>query len=269
MIKLIASDIDGTLVGHDLTFSPRVGAAVRAALDKGVAVTLATGRGATATEAFATQLGVTLPLVCLQGAQIYDAASKSTLHESLLPREAKPWIIRVAAEQGWTLHFETREQVILPKNNTWPPDVVALFKASPVTPVSDLMTGVPDQPHKFLIAVQNPSEREGVERLLISLVAQAGLAVDVVSSNPYLIEGIPAGVNKAAGLSWLTRQLGIMPGEVLALGDNNNDKEMLRWAGVGVALAGATPLALAAADWVAPSLADDGAAVAIEKYVLS
>jgi hydroxymethylpyrimidine pyrophosphatase-like HAD family hydrolase len=79
---------------------------------------------------------------------------------------------------------------------------------------------------------------------------------------------LPPGLTKAVGLGWLAEQLGVPREAVLAVGDNDNDAPMLAWAGVGVAMGEASPAARAAADWIAPSVADDGAAVAIEKYVL-
>jgi hydroxymethylpyrimidine pyrophosphatase-like HAD family hydrolase len=82
------------------------------------------------------------------------------------------------------------------------------------------------------------------------------------------VEGTPPNLNKGTGLAWLADYLHIPQAAVMAVGDNDNDVSMLTWAGVGVALDNASPAARAAADWIAPSVADDGAAAALETYVL-
>jgi hydroxymethylpyrimidine pyrophosphatase-like HAD family hydrolase len=91
--------------------------------------------------------------------------------------------------------------------------------------------------------------------------------LSIVPSHPILVEGLPRGLNKSVGLAWLAEHLGIARDEVLAVGDNDNDVEMLRWAGVGVAMGNSSPAALAAADWVAPDVSADGAAIALERYL--
>jgi hydroxymethylpyrimidine pyrophosphatase-like HAD family hydrolase len=75
-------------------------------------------------------------------------------------------------------------------------------------------------------------------------------------------------MNKAVGLAWLADHLGVKPAEVMAVGDNDNDAEMLRWAGLGVAMADGSPAALRAADATVPPVSQDGAAMALESYIL-
>ena len=82
------------------------------------------------------------------------------------------------------------------------------------------------------------------------------------------MEGLPGGINKSVGLKWLAETLGIARDGVMAVGDNDNDVEMLEWAGWGVAMGNSSPAALSAADTQVPGVAEDGAAVALERYVL-
>jgi 5-amino-6-(5-phospho-D-ribitylamino)uracil phosphatase len=79
---------------------------------------------------------------------------------------------------------------------------------------------------------------------------------------------LPHGVHKGHGLAWLAERLGIEQSRTMGIGDSEADIPMLRWAGLGVAMGNAAPDVKAAADWVAPSLEEDGAAVAIERFVL-
>jgi Cof subfamily protein (haloacid dehalogenase superfamily) len=90
----------------------------------------------------------------------------------------------------------------------------------------------------------------------------------IVLSSPFLLEIIPLGTSKGAGLAWLLDHLGIPAEEVLALGDAENDVEMLRLAGIGVAMANAMPMVKAAADYIVSSNDQDGVAEALERFVL-
>lgn len=241
MYKLIVSDIDGTLVGHDLQISPRVKAAIAAAQAKGVTVTLATGRGAEPTERFAAEVGITAPLVCLQGGQVFDPVTKRTLHDARLAPEILPWIDQVAAERGWHLHFETPRMVYLPEGVPSPEVLNDLFSVTATKRVSNFVSDVTEIPSKFLIAVHDPRERDEIMEALRELISRAGLPVQLMVSHQQFVEGVPPGVHKASGLQWLTTYLGIAPSDVLAIGDNDNDVTMLRWAQTGVAMGNASP----------------------------
>jgi HAD superfamily hydrolase (TIGR01484 family) len=122
-------------------------------------------------------------------------------------------------------------------------------------------------PHKFILSVHDPAERDALAARVRAYFEQTLDAVSVVSSHRILVEGLPKGVNKSVGLRWLAAHYGIDRTEVLAVGDNDNDLEMLEWAGVGIAMGNASRAVLAAADWVAPSVTEDGAAIALEKYL--
>lgn len=269
MIKLIALDIDGTIVDHHLQFTPRIQATVARALARGLVVTLATGRGPSPTDYFAERLNLTAPLICLQGGVIYDYRQRRSLFEQRLAPEVIPWIVTQAGQRGWHLHFETLDLVYMPYGLETPDELAALFRVANLTRVKDFLTEMPEPPHKFIVSVKAAPERAGVEAELKSLVAAAGLPLDIFPSHPILLEGLPVGINKAAGLAWLAQHFGLDRSEVLAIGDNDNDIPMLAWAGVGVAIGDGSAGARAAADWIAPDLAADGAAVAIEKYALA
>ncbi len=269
--RLAALDLDNTLIGPDLTLSERVKAAVAAAQARGVRVTIATGRGPTPTDQYAAALDLKTPLVCFQGGIIYDHRTGQTLHETRLDPAVIPIVTRLAEAHGWHLQFESPHMSYLPANGNHPETLLELLRVAAWQRVDNFLTDLPETPHKFILSVHDPAEREALAAdLRAAVAADARLAgLSVVASHPILVEGLPAGLNKGAGLAWLADSLGIAPGEVLAVGDNDNDVEMLRWAGVGVALRGGSPAALAAADWVAPDVAEDGAAVALERYILS
>lgn len=268
MIKLIALDIDGTLVLPDLTITPRVQAAIKTAIERGIVVTLATGRGAVPTDQFAASLGLTAPLVCMQGAQIYDYLKRDVLHETFLPDGVQEWAVSLAEEHGWDLHFESREFVYHSNRIDSVDEVREIYRLSNRRAVEDFMEDMPHRPHKFLVALRDPSEAQDVIKELRASAAAAGFDLEIVVSSPFLVEGLAKGINKSIGLIWLTEQLSITAADVLAIGDNDNDVEMLTWAGTGVAMGNGSERAKAAADWVAPSVLEDGAAIAIERFAL-
>ncbi len=267
-IRLAALDLDHTLVGPDLTLRPRVKEAVAGALARGVAVTIATGRGPAITGRYAAELGLTTPIICFQGGLVYDYQAQRVLHEVRLDPTVIPIVAQMAERHGWNLQFETPTMSYLPRVSGHPQELLDLLRLAGWRRVDNFMTDLPETPHKFILTVNDPAQRDTLAAELRERLAEAGLDLTVVPSHPILVEGLPAGLSKATGLAWLADYLGVARAAVLAVGDNDNDAPMLEWAGVGVAMGNASPAARAAADWMAPSVADDGAAVALEKYVL-
>lgn len=267
MIRLAAFDLDGTLVGPALTIAPRLKAAVARALAEGVIVTLATGRGPSPTDQFAAELNLDAPLVCFQGGIVYDYRAKKILHETRLDPAVIPAIVRLSQERGWNLEFECPDMIYLQRGSNHPQELFELLKVADWKWVDNFLTDLPEIPHKFILTLHDRAERDALAAELRASFDQSLAKITVVPSHPILVEGLPHGMSKAVGLQWLIDCLGVQPQEVLAVGDNDNDAEMLRWAGVGVAMSGGSPAALAAADWIAPSVEEDGAAVALEKYL--
>jgi Cof subfamily protein (haloacid dehalogenase superfamily) len=268
MIRLVAFDLDNTLIDGNLACSPRVRAAVAHAQAQGVVVAIATGRGIWPTEQFAAELGLTEPLICFQGGLIYDFRARQVLHETRLAPAVIPAIVQLAAERGWNLEFETPHIIYLRRGSRHSDVLMDLLKTANLRWVDDYLTELPETPHKFLLSVDDPLQRDALEAELRACWDQRLARITIVPSHPLLVEGIPCGMSKAVGVSWLAQRLSIPREEVMAVGDNDNDAPMLAWAGLGVAMGGGSRAALAAAAVVVPSVAEDGAAVALEKFVL-
>ena len=267
-IRLVGLDLDHTLTGPDLIIRPRVKEAVARTLARGVAVTIVTGRGVGITSRYAEELGLTAPLICFQGGLVYDYRARRVLHEVRLDPAVVPVVTRMAEQHGWNLQFETTTMSYLPRVSGHPPALLDLLRLAGWERLDNLATDLPETPYKFILTVNDPAQRDALAAELSARLAEAGLNLTVVPSHPILVEGLPAGLNKAKGLAWLAGYLGVAQETVLAVGDNDNDAPMLAWAGVGVAMGNGSPAALAAADWVAPSVADDGVAAALEKFAL-
>jgi hypothetical protein len=265
VIRLLALDLDGTLIGADLTLSPRVRQAVARAQDTGVTVTLATGRTFNATLPFARELNITAPLICYQGGHIQRPDEEDPLYRATMEGHLMEEALNWRQEKGWHLALYADDAVFLSerrysdefytnlvsKNIHWVDDLPAVLRHH--------------QPIKFIIIAESDDADE-IEREVRKRFAGR---LEIVRSFEMFVEGNPPGVSKGDALRRLAEHLGIPQAQVMAIGDQDNDTPMVKWAGVGVAMGGGHPSCLAAADWVAPPLDQDGAATAIEKFILS
>ncbi len=265
MIRLLALDLDGTLMDDDLVISPRVRRAIAAAQERGVVVTLATGRMFDATLTCARSLGITAPLICYQGglirAQDSDAPLYRATMEPALVREVLEWQARCE----WHLVLYADDDVFI-AGQQYPEIFYRTLLGERLVWVNDLFPVLEQhEPVKFLV-VAEPAEADRIEA---ELRQKFEGRMEVVRSHAMFAEGNPLGVSKGDALRRLADHLDIPQAQVMAIGDQGNDVAMIVWAGVGVAMGNGSPVAKAVADWVAPPLAEDGAAVAIERFVLT
>lgn len=266
MIRLLALDLDGTLMDDNMVIhSSRVRRAIAATQERGVVVTLATGRMLDFALPFARDLGISAPLICYQGGVIQAADSDVPLYlatmDPALMREVLEW----QTQRGWHLVLYADDDVFLTERrhpDTFYRDMVG----ERLVWVDDLYSVLEwHRPLKFIIFVE-PHEADHVET---ELRQRFGGRVEVARSHALIVEGNPPGVSKGDALCRLAAHLDIPQAQVMAIGDQDNDASMVAWAGVGVAMGNGSPTTKAAADWIAPPVAEDGAAVAIERFVLN
>ena len=269
-IRLVALDIDGTLVGEDLTVRDRTRAAVAAAVARDVAVSLVTGRMASSAFRFAHALGLSGPLVAYQGGlarAIPDPGSgrvgRLLWHRPLpaaVAREAIVW----SRERGLDPHVNHLERFILRADDPRADDYSA-FMGARAELVPDLL-GAIEHPVTKVLAVGD--EHRPLEVLAEARERFSGVA-DVTISHPRFLEFVAPGVSKGGAVRRLARRLNVPLANVLAIGDQYNDLEMLSAVGHGVAMPSAPPAVLAAARYVAPPVEAEGAAAMIEALVLA
>jgi len=260
-IRLIALDVDGTLVDHNFKFSPRVKSAIAQAQQRGIAVTLATGRSPRAARPFAEELEINVPLICFQGGLIAERDGH-VLHRITLDRGLAAQIIAFAQSRNWHASLYQGGQFYLTELRL----PIAFYQGlldPQVHLVPDLSSVLDDEPDKILMIAEGNSEEIEAE-----LRRQFGDRAQIVRSHEMFIEAVPLGVDKGQGLAWLAGRLGVPRSQVMAIGDQDNDAPMVAWAGLGVAMGNASAACRAVADWIAPPVAADGAAVAIEQFVL-
>jgi Cof subfamily protein (haloacid dehalogenase superfamily) len=269
-IRLITLDIDGTIIGDDHAIGPRTRAAVRAAMERDVAVSLITGRMVSSALRFARELGLTGPVVGYQGGLIRAMPEPDSrrlgrllIHTPIAPAIAREIVIWTR-EHGMDPHINHLERFILRADDPNADDYSA-FMGSRAELVPDLIEAI-NHPVTKVLAVGEPPVP--VEMAPLARERFAGRA-DVTISHPKFLEFVAPGVSKGRAVRWLARRLRIPLAATLAIGDQWNDVEMLAEVGHGAAMPSAPDGVRAVARYVAPPLADEGAAFMIEQLVLA
>lgn len=268
-IRLLALDIDGTLVGDDLILRDRTVDAVRAAVDRGVRVSICTGRMASSAIGFARTLGLREPLVAYQGALIREMPPAGTtrvgrlLLHTPLPADAARAAVRWAEERGLAPHVNHLERFIIGADDPNAEDYSA-FLGARAELVPDLADSI-DRPISKVLAVGDAAAIRAAHE---AVPAAFGGRIDATVSHPRFIEFLSPGVSKGRAVRWLARRAGVGLDETMAIGDQLNDLEMLATVGHGVAMRAAPAEVRAVARWVAPPVEEEGAAIAIERLVL-
>jgi Cof subfamily protein (haloacid dehalogenase superfamily) len=269
-IRLIALDIDGTIIGDDHEVAERTTAAVRRAMELDVAVSLVTGRMVSSAMRFAVDLGLTGPIVGYQGGLIRAMPLPDSrrlgklLMHTPLPADAARSILEWTRARGLDPHVNHLERFILRADDPKADDYSAFMGANAEL-VPDLLQAI-DHPVTKVLAVGEPPIPTEVAPL--ARVEFAGRA-DVTISHPRFLEFVAPGVSKGRAVRWLARRLRIPLAATLAIGDQWNDLEMLAEVGHGTAMPSAPREVRAAARYVAPPLEEDGAARMIEGLVLA
>jgi Cof subfamily protein (haloacid dehalogenase superfamily) len=269
-IELIALDIDGTLVGDDLEIGPRTRAAVRAARQRGVVVSLVTGRMVSSALRFARELELDAPIVGYQGAIIraMPAAGSKRLGKlyvhTPLRADVAHEIVSWTRSVGLDPHLNHLERFIVRSDDPRADDYSA-FMGSDADLAHDLLASTRRGVSKVMAAGEPPLP---VDVLPAARERFAGRA-DVTVSHPRFIEFVAPGVSKGRGVRWLARRHGVRLGAVLAVGDQWNDLEMLIEVGHGAAMPTAPAEVRDAARYIAPPLDEEGVASLIEALVLA
>jgi Cof subfamily protein (haloacid dehalogenase superfamily) len=263
--KLIAADLDGTLMGEDTIFSPKVRDAVRQAMEKGVKFTIATGRAFSSTRLFAQELRVNAPLICYQGGLIKDHLSGQVIYKQSVPLPLAQEVIRFTQQRGLHLNVYLDGCAYVERMTPEARYYTRIARAA-VYPVGDLLTFLDRGPMKFIIIL---SDDEATGPLIAELGTLFAGQMHFVRSYPRFVEGIPLGVSKGHALARLADHLGLSLGETIGIGDNDNDLELVERAGLGVAMGNASPAVKAAADYIAPPVDEEGVFEVIERFVLS
>lgn len=246
--RLVASDLDGTLLPPDLQVAPALVAAIVELRHAGVAFVVCTGRMVRSATAVATSLGVVDGLaVCYSGGAVVDLASGAWLIHLPLERPAALDVVRHARRLGRHLNVFVDDELYVDQDDRWT-EWTRSYLGIDVRLADDLLALVDERrPTKIVLA----SEPGDVVRLLPDLRARWAGVLNVSRSLPHFIEINDRRASKSGALEWLRDSL---PGDgpAVACGDGLNDLDMLRWADLGVAVAEGDEEVRAAADLVVP-----------------
>jgi len=257
--RLVATDLDGTLLRTDDTVSERTRAALAGVTAAGAAHIVVTGRAVPWTRHILDDLGYDGLAVCGQGAQVYHAGEHRLLTSVTLDRQlAGLALSKIEAEVGPLLLAASRDG--LEGDVIIGPGYRVQEGPLPYVPMQDPADLWAAPLNK--VYIQHPTL--GDDELAKAARATVGSLVDVVMAGAGVVEILPLGLSKATGLSLAARRLGLRASDTIAFGDMPNDIPMFGWAAHGVAMANAHDELKAVAHEVTASNDDDGIAVVLE-----
>ncbi|MGW2249561.1 HAD family hydrolase [Kitasatospora sp. NPDC001660] len=258
--RLVATDLDGTLLTDEETVSPRTRAALATATGAGALHIIVTGRSAAWARPVFDEIGYTGIAVCGQGAQVYDAGAHKLLTSLTLDRRlAALAVAKIEAETG-PLAVAANQDGLDGQVLAGPGYELLIGSDLPVVRVDrdELLTTPISK-----LYIQHPGLTD--DELAETARRVAGDLVGVVMAGAGVVELLPLGLSKATGLAVAARRLGVRGPDTIAFGDMPNDVPMFGWAAHGVAMANAHEELLAVADEVTASNDEDGVAVVLER----
>ena len=271
-IRLICLDMDGTLLDDDhATVPPRNVAALRAAAERGAAVTIASGRAWSLLRAVDAQIGVTRYAVLSNGAAVLDVATGEWIYRRPMDPAARRTILTLLLD--WGLPFEVycegenyiqadrTEQVV---GSALSPEFAQVLRSVSHFP-EDLNAALEGKAVEKIHIFHVPPECR--QELLGAVEACGPLAV--TTSFGENMELTAPGVNKGSAVQALCARLGLGPDQVMAFGDAGNDLELLGWAGWSFAMANASAEARATARYLTGTNREGGVGMAVEQYLLN
>lgn len=255
-IRLVATDLDGTLLRSDGTLSARTQAALRAADEAGLMVVFVTARPLRWMDGLWPFVGSHGRAIVSNGAAVYDVPARQVIEVSGIDRDPGLQVVEAIRRGVPGTHFaiECLFGIALEPSFNEPEDVPP---DAPVGPMEQVWT----EPALKLLARHDDVDPFGFREAVVAAVGGAATPTWTVD---HLIEISAVGVTKGGTLARLCAGLGVAADEVVACGDMPNDIPMLQWAGTGVAVANADPSVLAAADAITASHDADGVARVIE-----
>lgn len=262
--KLVALDLDGTLVGESPEISDRSVRALHEAAQRGVKVTLATGRMYLAARPYAEQLGIATPLICYQGAQIRDPISGNIVSETGIDREVALEVLRYCRQNAYHVNAFVGDELYMASLTPAGKFYSERANIEPII-VGDLTEWLEGDVLKLVIVTDEPTTMT----IIGELAERFGERLYVTRSYPIFAETISPEVSKGKALADLAKRLEIPLENVMAIGDDLNDIDMVATAGLGVAMRNSPPDVLREAQFVTGTVDEDGVATAVERFILN
>ena len=267
LIRLIATDLDDTLLNEKNQLTERTLNALRAAMAAGCGVTLSSGRMMEAMLPFAEKIGVNAPMLLYNGAMLYDHNTDETLYATRVPYEVALGVARIVEDAGSYVQVYPGKGYycteLLERTHVYARQINV--PAIPThMPMSKWLEAHPGDVQKLLVI---DTSAENADSLQARLREAYPHGASFLKSKPHYIEIMPEGVNKGASMAKLAELLGLKHEEVMCFGDGQNDVPMLQYAGAGWAMANGCEEARACTPLIAPPNSEDGVAQIIERYL--
>ncbi|MGI6713201.1 MAG: Cof-type HAD-IIB family hydrolase [Bacillota bacterium] len=262
--RLLAIDLDDTLLDNKCCVSPRTKEAIKKALDKGLYVTLATGRMYRSALPYALELGMDVPLITYQGALVKTSVTKEILYHRPVPLELAKEVIREGEKRGFPSNIYLDDRLYVDRMTPEAEGYLKLAKV-PAKEVGDLSSFLTEEPTKVLLM----GEESKLNELWPQMAQKFGKQLYITKSKPNFLEFTHPDATKGQGLVAVSRFLGVKKEEIMVFGDSYNDLELFKYAGFSVAMGNAREEVKKQADYITQNNDDDGVAEAIEKLVLN
>ena len=266
MYKLVAIDMDGTLLKHDKSISKKNKEVIKKARDKNVKVVLATGRPVDGVKRYLEELKLLHNdeyILTFNGAIIKEIGSDKIICKDILKGQDLLYLYEISKKVGVNIHAFSKYGCITPKMNEYTElegeiNGIDLYEVNYDT----------IDPQEEIIKIMMIDKPEILEEGIKKLPKEVYKKYTVLRSAPYFLEFLSKTCNKGEGIKSLAENLGIKREEIICIGDAGNDLHMIEYAGLGVAMENGFEEIKVKADFVTKSNEEDGVAYVFEKFVL-
>lgn len=270
--KMIAIDMDGTLLTDKKEVTEVSKEAIRKASKKGIKIVVCTGRIFTSAKVYAKEIGTEAPIIASNGAYIREKDAEKIIYEKPIAKDKLKVLVDMAKSEGFFPHLFTTNTIYTEKLIFSSKSYTKWNEGLPETDkviieiVDDLNQCIDESDLDFLKMVVMCDD---IDKLLkLKQRISDNMDVSVMSSVENNFEVMEAGISKGNGVKALAEYYGIDRSEVVCIGDNENDISMIEYAGLGVAMGNATEDLKSAADIITETNDNDGVARFIEEYIL-
>ena len=265
MYRILALDIDGTLTNSDKDVTDRVKKAIHSLYERKIPVLLVSGRPTEGIYPIAEKIDLMENdgyILAFNGGKIINAKSKEVIYSKAIDNSLTGPICDFASENNLTILTYKDGKIITTNPEDEYVKIDARINKLSSVKVDDMKKEAPSNPDKFLI-VGDPFI---LEKKVVEMACKFEGRLNIFRSEPYFMEVVPLGIDKAQSLEVLLKSLSLTKEQLVACGDGRNDVTMIDYAGMGVAMENACDEVKAVADFITASNDDDGVAVAIERF---
>lgn len=288
MYKLVAIDLDGTMLNQYGIVTENTKNMIKKTIQKGIDVIIASGRPIDSIQSIAREIGSEKYFIAGNGALVYDIQKDEIIYDKFLQKEKVLEIIKICEENSISYNVYTNQTILakaLKYNVLYYQKENLKKEESKQTKISIIenmyeyvknkkeekflkVTICDDNQTVFQSIIRKLRKIEGIEVLDVSHMARKTIkqGTEQIKIEYYYTEITVKNVDKWDALEFLMKKMNVRREEIIAIGDNVNDKKMIQEAGLGVAMGGSTPVVTQVADYVTTSNSEDGVVKVLEKF---